>query len=173
MRPVVLSPDASFSRSGQSTAVEKTAEILHSRDDQPRQKRNSLVFLAPDYDTVSRLKDQVRSMLAWQSIVSDYEQDRPNLDSYQKMQTSQSLETARDTVGRVIRDAYKWVLAPMQEAKSGGVSEIQWEHFQLNPGAQNIAADIERVLKENELLISEWAPIHLANVLKFRNAEFE
>jgi predicted AAA+ superfamily ATPase len=167
LRLVVLSPDASFSRSGQSTGVEKAAEILRSRGDQPRQKQNRLVFLAPDYDTVSRLKDQVRSMLAWQSIVSDYEQDRLNLDNYQKKQASQSLETARETVGRVIRDAYKWVLAPMQEAKrGGGVSEIQWEHFQLNPGAQNIAADIERVLKENELLISEWAPIHLANLLK-------
>jgi predicted AAA+ superfamily ATPase len=167
LRLVVLSPDSGFSRSGQSTAVEKAGEILRSRGDQPRQKQNRLVFLAPDYDTVSRLKDQVRSMLAWQSIVSDYEQDRLNLDNYQKKQASQSLETARDTVGRVIRDAYKWVLAPMQEAKrGGGVSEIQWEHFQLNPGAQNIAADIERVLKENELLISEWAPIHLANLLK-------
>lgn len=86
---------------------------------------------------------------------------------YQKKQASQNLETARDTVTRVIRDAYKWVLAPMQEAKpGGGVSDIQWESFALNPGAQNMTADIERVLKENELLISEWAPIHLANLLK-------
>lgn len=106
-------------------------------------------------------------MLAWQSIVSDYEQDRLNLDNYQKKQASQILETARETAMRVIRDAYKWVLAPMQEAKpGGGVSDIKWERFQLNPGAQNMSADIERVLKENELLISEWAPIHLANLLK-------
>lgn len=41
-----------------------------------------------------------------------------------------------------------------------------WEHFPLNPGAQNWSQEIERVLKENELLITEWAPIHLAKVLK-------
>jgi hypothetical protein len=42
------------------------------------------------------------------------------------------------------------------------------------------SSDLERVLKDNELLISEWAPIHLAralkencNMLKFKNAEFE
>lgn len=167
LRLVVLPPDAAFSRSGQSQVAEKAGEILRSRGDQPRQKQNRLIFLAADFDTVSRLKDQVRSMLAWQSIVTDYEQDRLNLDNYQKKQASQALETARDTVARVIRDTYKWVLAPMQEAKpGGGVSEIQWEHFQLNPGAPSITAEVERVLKENELLISEWAPVHLANVLK-------
>ncbi len=167
LRLVVLPPDSAFSRAGESLAINKAGEILRARGDQPRQKQNRLIFLAADFDTVSRLKDQVRSMLAWQSIVADYEQDRLTLDNHQKRQASQSLETARETVGRVIRDAYKWVLAPMQEAKSGGgVSDILWESFQLNSGAQSIASDVERVLKENELLISEWAPIHLANLLK-------
>jgi hypothetical protein len=55
----------------------------------------------------------------------------------------------------------------MQEARPGkGLSEVKWEHFALNPGAQNWSQEIERVLKENELLISEWAPIHLTRMLK-------
>jgi hypothetical protein len=59
------------------------------------------------------------------------------------------------------------MLAPMQEAKPGkGLSEIQWEHWPINPGTPNLSQEIERVLKENELLITEWAPIHLAKVLK-------
>jgi hypothetical protein len=59
------------------------------------------------------------------------------------------------------------MVAPMQEARPGkGLSEIQWEHFQVNPGAQNLSQEIERVLKENELLITEWAPVHLTKVLK-------
>lgn len=67
----------------------------------------------------------------------------------------------------MIREAYKWMVAPMQDARPGkGLSEIQWEPFQVNPGAQNLSQEIERVLKENELLITEWAPIHLATVLK-------
>ena len=67
----------------------------------------------------------------------------------------------------LLRETYKWMLAPMQEAKPGkGLSEIQWEHFQVNPGAPNLSQEIERVLKENELLITEWAPIHLAKVLR-------
>ena len=83
LRLVVLPPDAAFSRSGQSLATERAKEILKARGEQPRQKQNRLIFLAADYDSVSRLKDQVGSMLAWQSIVADIRDMRLNLDQFQ------------------------------------------------------------------------------------------
>ena len=90
-----------------------------------------------------------------------------NLDQFQSRQASKSLDDANEALRRMIRETYKWLLAPMQEARPGkGLSEIQWEHFPVNPGAQNLSQEIERVLKENELLITEWAPIHLATLLK-------
>jgi predicted AAA+ superfamily ATPase len=167
LRLVVLAPDAAFSRSGQSLAIERATEILKKRGDQPRFKQNRLIFLAADYDSVSRLKDQVRSTLAWQSIVADIKEMKLNLDQYQARQAGKSADDANEALRRMIRETYKWMIAPMQEAKPGkGLSEIQWEHFQINPGAQNLSQEIERVLKENELLITEWAPIHLNKVLK-------
>lgn len=167
LRLVVLPPDAAFSRSGQSLAIERANEILKNRGDQPRFKQNRLIFLAADYDSVSRLKDQVRSTLAWQSIVNDIKEMKLNLDQFQAKQASKSLDDANEALRRMIRETYKWLLAPMQEARPGkGLSEIQWEHFSVNPGAQNLSQEIERVLKENELLITEWAPIHLATLLK-------
>ena len=167
LRLVVLPPDAAFSRSGQSLAIERATEVLKTRGDQPRFKQNRLIFLAADYDSVSRLKDQVRSTLAWQSIVSDIKEMKLNLDQFQSRQASKSFEDTNDALRRMVRETYKWMLAPMQEARPGkGLSEIQWEHFQVNPGAQNLSQEIERVMKENELLITEWAPIHLTKVLK-------
>lgn len=167
LRLVVLPPDAAFTRSGQSLAIDRATEILKNRGDQPRFKQNRLIFLAADYDSVSRLKDQVRSTLAWQSIVSDIKEMKLNLDQFQSRQANKSLEDANEALRRMIRETYKWMVAPMQEARPGkGLSEIQWEHFQVNPGAPNLSQEIERVLKENELLITEWAPIHLATVLK-------
>lgn len=167
LRLVVLPPDAAFSRSGQSLAIERATEILKKRGDQPRFKQNRLIFLVADYDSVSRLKDQVRSTLAWQSIVADIKDTKLNLDQFQSRQATKSLDDANEALRRMIREAYKWMVAPMQEARPGkGLSEIQWEHFQVNPGAQNLSQEIERVLKENELLITEWAPIHLAKVLR-------
>ncbi len=167
LRLVVLPPDAAFSRTGQSLAIDRATEILKNRGDQPRFKQNRLIFLAADYDSVSRLKDQVRSTLAWQSIVSDIKEMKLNLDQFQSRQANKSLEDANEALRRMIRETYKWMVAPMQEARPGkGLSDIQWEHFQVNPGAPNLSQEIERVLKENELLITEWAPIHLATVLK-------
>lgn len=167
LRLVVLPPDAAFSRSGQNLGLERATEILRKRGEAPRFKQNRLVFLAADYDSVSRLKDHVRSFLAWRSIVADYKDNRIVLDNLMAKQASDSLTQAEETVRRMIRETYKWLLAPMQEARPGkGLSDLVWEHFQLNPGAPNWSQEIERVLKENELLITEWAPIHLARVLK-------
>ena len=167
LRLVVLPPDAAFTKSGQSIAIDRANEILKKRGEQPRFKQNRLVFLAADYDSVSRLKDHVRSFLAWRSIVGDYKDNRIVLDNLMAKQASASLDQAEETVRRMIRETYKWLITPMQEARPGkGLSELQWEHFQVNPSAQNWSQEIERVLKENELLINEWAPIHLAKVLK-------
>lgn len=167
LRLVVLPPEATFSKGAQSPAIDAAAAILKSRGEQPRQKQNRLVFLAPDTDSLPRLKDQVTSSLAWKSIVDDVKEGRLNLDGHQTKQASVSLEQANDALGRMVRETFKWLLAPLQEAKPGkGVGDIQWDHFQINPAAVNRTEEIGRVLKEHELLITDWAPIHLRNMLQ-------
>lgn len=164
LRLVVLAPDATYSKTGPSLAIGKAMEILKNRGDQPRQKQNRLVFLAADSDSVSRLKDQVRSLLAWESIVSDYKDNRITLDNLMAKNASTSFDQARDGLRRMIRETYKWLLAPVQHADN--LAEISWEHYPVNAGASNLSQELERILKENELLITEWAPIHLAAMLK-------
>jgi hypothetical protein len=168
LRLVVLPPDAAFSRQEERLWRPAAEAILKHRGEQPRQKgQNRLLFLAADYDSVGRLKDQVRSMLAWQSIVTDYREAKIVLDNLMARNAETALSQAQAALQRMIRETYKWVLAPMQEAYPGkGVSEIQWEHFSLNPSASDLTQEIVRVLKDNELLITDWSPIHLANMLK-------
>lgn len=167
LRLVVLPPDAAFSKSGKSPALEHASEILRKRGEQPRFKQNRLIFLAADQDSVLRLKDLVRSYLAWRSIVEDYRDNRLVLDNLMARQAQESLAQAEKTVGQAIRETYKWLLVPGQEALPGrGLSEVQWQALSLNAGAPNWSQEIERVLKENELLITVWAPIHLARMLR-------
>jgi predicted AAA+ superfamily ATPase len=167
LRLVVLSPEASMSRTGQNLAEGRAAEILKSRGDQPRQKQNRLIFLAADSDSIGRLKDQARAMLAWQSIVDDVKDMKLNVDQFQARQSGKSLEESNETLKRMVCEVFKWLLAPMQEARPGqGISEIKWEKFPLNSSSGALSNEIERVMKDNELLILEWAPIHLANLLK-------
>jgi len=166
LRLVVLPPDASYTKGNTGSARDRALEIVRNRGEQPRQRQNRLIFLAPDNDHVARLKDQVRMLLAWQSIVDDAREMKLVLDNLQIKNAQKSLEDAQQVVLRVTRDTYRWLLAPMQEVKGGAVlPNIQWEAFPVSPTAQNLTQEIERVLRENELLITEWSPIHLRKVL--------
>ena len=106
-------------------------------------------------------------MLAWESIVTDYKNNRIVLDNLMARNAESNLETARRTVARAIRETYRWLLVPVQEIVDGRVSpEVAWEDYSINPGAERPIEEIERVLKENEAQITEWAPIHLSSLLK-------
>lgn len=48
---------------------------------------------------MNRLKDQVRSALAWQSIVADIRELKLNLDQFQARQAGKSLLQAEATTG--------------------------------------------------------------------------
>lgn len=167
LRLVVLPPSASWSRTGANRARDEAAAMLKSRGDQPRQKQNRLLFLAADTDQVMHLRDMVRVLLAWRSIESDIRDLRINLDAIQQRQAAQSREQASETVHRMAREAYRWLVGPSQTAKrDGGLGEIEWEALPLNAATPGLGKEIDRVLAENELVIREWAPVHLHNLLK-------
>jgi hypothetical protein len=55
----------------------------------------------------------------------------------------------------------------MQEVRPGkGCRRCSGSTSRSTLARRILSQEIERVLKENELLITEWAPIHLASVLK-------
>ncbi|WP_235808115.1 ATP-binding protein [Methanoculleus horonobensis] len=167
LRLIVLPPHAHYGKREVQMATVCATEYLKRRGDQPRHRQNRLIFLAADADNVRLLTDHVRSMLAWESIVWDYKDKRIVLDNLMGDNAANSLEIARRTVARTIRETYRWLLVPVQEFEGGRVSpEVAWEDYSINPGAERPVEEIERVLKENEALITEWAPIHLANQLK-------
>ena len=167
LRLVVLPPSTAWSRSGPNAARDAAAAILRMRGEQPRQKQNRLLFLAADADQVMHLKDTVRALLAWRSIEADIKDGRLNLDTLQVRQAAQNREQASDTTIRLVRETFRCLIAPSQTTKPNGeLSEIEWEMFSLNPAAKGLTHEIERVASENELVIREWAPIHLHNILK-------
>jgi len=167
LRLVVLPPHAHYGKRDVQMATVCAAEYLKHRGDQPRHRQNRLIFLAADADNVRLLTDHVRSMLAWESIVTDYENKRIVLDNLMGDSAKNNRDTARRTVARTIRETYRWLLVPVQELDAGRISpDITWESYSINPGAERSAEEIERILKENEALITEWSPIHLSRLLK-------
>lgn len=163
-RLVVLPTNAGYSRTDTNQAFSEAEKILRNRGDQPRQKQNRLIFLAPDFDVVSRLKEQARIYLAWRSIVADIESGTLNQDLSHLNQSKRSRDGADQSLTQLIRETWKWLLAPVEEFVKGR-PELKWEVVAIAPTAQNLIQSIEEKLREEEWMVYEWSPIHLRKVL--------
>ncbi|BCX80584.1 hypothetical protein MIT9_P0158 [Methylomarinovum caldicuralii] len=164
-RLVVLSPDAPYSRSADNPAFAAAVEILRNRGDQPRQKQNRLVFLAPDFDVLGRTKDQAKTFLAWDSIVTDIESGVLNQDISHLNQSKRSRDNADQALDQLIRETWKWLIAPVEEFVKGK-PQLDWEAVPIPSTAPNLVEAIEDKLREEEWVIYEWSPIHLRHLLK-------
>ena len=163
-RLVVLPTNGAYSRSETNQAFAAAEEILRNRGDQPRQKQNRLIFLAPDYDVVSRLKEQCRIFLAWQSIVVDIGSGTLNQDISHLNQAKHNRDGADKSLSQLVRETYKWLIAPIEEFVKGKPT-LNWEVVSISPTVPNLIQAVEKKLREEEWLIYEWSPIHLRNVL--------
>ncbi len=163
LRLVVLPPSVFYSRQEPRLASEEVLAYVKSNGPKPRHKGNRLIFLAADHDAMVRLKDALRTALAWKSIVEDVENHRLNLDLLQAKQAKKELETAEAVLPRVARECFKWVLCPMQPAAT---KAPEVEAFAMNTTGSSFGVELERICRENELVIETWSPIHLRNTLK-------
>ncbi|MCW7753212.1 hypothetical protein OOT00_04335 [Desulfobotulus sp. H1] len=164
-RLVVLPTSAGYSSSANSPARDAAETILRKRGDQPRQKQNRLIFLAPDADTQLRVRDGGKTYLAWDSIVKDIEEGNLNQDIAHLNQAKRNRDTADKTLSLMIRECWKWLMAPMEDFIKGK-PVLTWEAVSLPSSGQSLTEAIESRLKEEEWLISAWAPIHLKNMLE-------
>ena len=164
LRLIVLPPETWYAREEHRLAFEAVLEIIGKNGAKPRYRSNRLIFLAPDHGAMSRLSDATRVALAWGSIVEDVKEGRLNIDLLQKNQAEKELKSAEDALPRVVRECYKWLLCPMQDAPTDPKPGV--EAFALNTTGASIGGEIERVCADNELVITTWSPIHLRAKLK-------
>tara|TARA_R110002072_G_scaffold226343_4_gene383335 strand:+ start:3434 stop:6259 length:2826 start_codon:yes stop_codon:yes gene_type:complete len=162
-RLVVLSPAEGYSKADGSSAISAAESILQNRGDQPRQKRNRLIFFAADTDVVGRLNDAARTYLAWCEIVGDIEDGKLNLDLFQANLAKKNASSSEKNFQQMVRETYKWILCPMQFKATD--KSIDWEAVSVSTNAPNLIQDIEGRLREEEWITSEWSPIHLMNLL--------
>lgn len=165
-RLVVLPTNAGYSKTERNQAVSAAEEILLKRGEQPRQKQNRLIFLAPEFDVISRLKEQGCIYLAWQSIVRDIDNGVINQDLSQLKQAKDRLAAANTALNQLIRETWKWLLVPdeVQDSKTGQMNRT-WDAIKVSTTSANLIKSIEETLREEEYLADELAPFHLKSVL--------
>lgn len=164
LRLVILPPENSYAKEETRMAFEAVTDFVRNNGSKPRYRVNRLLFLAPDHGGLTRLRDAARTVLAWDSIVEDIKGGRLNIDLLQKKQAEKELDTASDVLPRVVRDCYKWLLAPVQQSPTD--STVAIEAFPLITSGSAMGKEFERVTLDNELVINTWSPIHLRNKLK-------
>ena len=164
LRLVLLPPDSHYSRDDTKAALDSVEDFIRNNGTKPRHRGNRLIFVAPDWSTLSRVRDCVRTALAWESIVDDVKEGRLNIDRLQEKQAKKELRTAEEVLPRVARECYRWLLCPVMMTPTDKGSTI--ETFKLNTSGSGFGPEVERMCNENELVISVWSPVHLRSKLK-------
>ena len=164
LRLVLLSPEKFYSKQEARVASDEVLDFVRNNGPKPRYRSNRLIFIAPDHASLTRVRDCVRTALAWNSIVMDVKEKRLNIDGLQEEQAKKELQSADDVLPRVARECYKWLLCPTQATPTDRQPTI--EAFPLNTSGSAFGAEIQRVCHDNELVISVWSPIHLRDTLK-------
>jgi uncharacterized protein len=164
LRLVVLPPEKFYSKQEMRIASEDVLEFVRNHGPKPRYRGNRLIFIAPDHASLTRVRDCVRTALAWNSIVDDVKAGRLNIDGLQEQQAKKELQSAEEVLPRVARECYKWLLCPVQATPADRQPTV--EAFPLNTSGSALGPEIQRVCHDNELVISVWSPIHLRDTLK-------
>lgn len=159
-----LPPEKYYLKSEPRLAADEIVEFVRNNGTKPRYRGNRLIFIAPDQASLTRLRDSLRTALAWASITDDVKEGRLNIDRLQEQQAKKEQATAEEVLPRVARECYKWLLCPVMSQPTD--KQIAVEAFPLNPAGNAYGSEIERVSTENELIISTWSPVHLRNKLR-------
>jgi len=164
LRLVVLPPEQTYLKDALHAATDAVLEHLRMHGSQPRHRANRLIFLAADNAVLPRLRDATRVALAWTSIVEDVDQGRLNIDQNQLTQARKEARAASEVLPSAARECYKWLLCPVQDDPTATKPAI--EPFPLNTTSGTAPGELERVCRENELVIETWSPIHLRDHLR-------
>ena len=164
LRLVVLPPEQWYMKDAPHQGTDAVLDYLRAHGGQPRHRANGLIFVAADQAVLSRLRDATRVALAWSSIVEDVDEGRLNIDQNQKRQAEKESLAANAVLPRAARECFKWLLCPVQDDPKADGPTV--ESFALNTTSGTAGSELERVCRENELVIEAWSPIHIHAKLK-------
>ncbi len=163
LRLVLLPIDKAYTPQEATVAGEEVLETVRANGSRPRYRANRLLFIAADGGSLIRLRDGVRTALAWGSIVDDVEKKRLNIDMAQRDQARKELAGAEGVVPKLARECFKWLLCPVMASATEKQASV--EVYALPTGEGTFAGEVERICQDNELVITTWSPVHLRSKL--------
>jgi len=155
-RLVVLGVDHAYTKEPGNAAEVAAKAIFEKRGNAPRLYRNTLIFLAADKTRLQDLDEAVRKFLAWQSIL-DQEKEL-DLSHHQVTQAETQRTAADGAVTARLPETYQWLLVPVQANPQASVT---WQSIRLSSGQDWLAERASKKLKNDELLVVNFAASRL------------
>ncbi|WP_108718589.1 Swt1 family HEPN domain-containing protein [Miniimonas sp. S16] len=144
-----------------STAREFTAELMATAGRAQRQRRNTVVVVAPDRARMEELEAAVRDQLAWEGIVASA--TSLDLRPQQVEQARARARTAAETVGSRLTGAYVHVLVP-EQPDPGSPATVGASR--VSDGAGSIAERVADKLRRGDQLADVYAPARIRMALE-------
>lgn len=154
-RLVVLGPDHAYDPTAKSGPAEDAVVAMTTRrGTAAREKRNTLLFLAPDSRRVDELRSAARTYLAWSGIVKDADL----LDLRQEqLRTARSRNDAENSkLGRLVSGAWTVGIAPRQD---GAGPEVDIEVIRTPADEERLVVRAEKAFSGADALrAKDYAP---------------
>ena len=155
VRAVVLGISSTHNGRDESPALILAKDFLLHRGSNPRVYRNMLVFLAAEARQVQGLKDSMRNLLAWQSIVQDTNQ--LNLTQRDSALARARVAEANETVSVRLKEAWCYLLYPTQE---NAQDDVDWISGKVS-AQDGVLGRASRRLVDEEALLPALGPVAL------------
>lgn len=158
---VILGPQYPHdSRAEESRALAAAEETLQRRGTGLRVYRNAVVFLAPDRQRLDELRQAMRQLRAWTSVVADADPKRLvlNLDGHQTRTAETRMAEAERTVASRLLETWVWLLDPDQPDRT--TPGIEWRKTRIQ-GQEPLASRAARKLVADERLLVKMGATRL------------
>ena len=167
VRLVILPPDASrpTRASEHDDANDLALQILQSRGDASRLRRNTLLFLAARRDEIRDLRNKVKDYLAWDSIVNG-DAKIETLSGARHAQAASSLRGAERAVRGALIQAYRQALAPVQDDPEQATYRLSVTAINMVDAGGAIVDAAYHRFREDEALVEIISPTALASLLR-------
>ena len=143
-----------------SEALAEAKDILLQRGSTPRVYRNTLVFLAAEQRQLENLKAAQRALLAWEGIVQEGE--RLELRPSEQRLAEAKLVEARETLKSRLREAWCFLLYPVQESPQ---ADVEWMSARI-PVQDGVLGRASRRLVSEQGIWAELGPDNLNRQLQ-------
>jgi len=169
LRVVVLPLDLAYTRSSEERTFAAAKHYLDRHGSNPRMRKNRLVFLAADLNSMVLLTDLCRTVLAWRDVGDAIRNQAVNATLQDAAQVQAQQNQAQRQLEGTVVSSFKHLLVPVPEGASGVGFEVL--SLATNP-ASRIGESIEQALLGQDFVVRSWAPQFLKNTLEqmyFRN----